>query len=219
MQKKIAFLLLWVAFVIYAFLFAPPDKPDTLQLIINLSTGNWVGINPIIISLFNIMGIWPIIYACVLLIDGRGQKILAWPFVVASFGVGAFAILPYLALRPPNPSFSGEKNLALKVLDSRITGIVLTIGVVILVAFGVLNGDWSDFVRQWQTSRFIHVMSLDFCLLCVLFPALLGDDLARRGVNNPGVFWAIALLPLFGPLIYLCWRPNLPENKLSDQPS
>lgn len=54
-------------------------------------------------------------------------------------------------------------------------------------------------------------MSLDFCLLSVLFPALLGDDMARRGWKNPQIFWLIALIPLFGPLIYLCVRPPLPE--------
>ena len=39
------------------------------------------------------MGIWPMVYACVALIDGQGQRVLAWPFAVASFAVGAFALL------------------------------------------------------------------------------------------------------------------------------
>ena len=54
-------------------------------------------------------------------------------------------------------------------------------------------------------------MSLDFCLLCVLFSALLGDDMARRGMKNPAIFWLTALIPLFGPLAYLCLRSPLPE--------
>jgi hypothetical protein len=44
-----------------------------------------------------------------------------------------------------------------------------------------------------------------------LFPLLLGDDMARRGWNNPQIFWLISLVPLFGPLIYLCVRPALLE--------
>ncbi|MCM0591832.1 MAG: hypothetical protein HEQ35_23100 [Gloeotrichia echinulata IR180] len=36
------------------------------------------------------------------------------------------------------------------------------------------------------------------------------DDLARRGWQNYRVFWFIALIPLFGPLIYLSVRPPLP---------
>lgn len=223
MVRKIGFGLLWVGFVTYAFLLAPPDQPDTLYLIKNLSTGQWEGINPLVVSLFNIMGVWPMIYSCLLFIDGRAQKIPVWPFASVSFGVGAFALLPYLALREPSTEFPGKKNAFLLLLDSRLTGVVLTIGAVILVAYGLGNGDWGNFVQQLQTSRFIHVMSLDFCLLCLLFPALLGDDMGRRGLKNPQLFWLTALIPLFGPLIYLCVRPPLPavgtETPQQQQPA
>ncbi|MBD2354164.1 DUF2834 domain-containing protein [Tolypothrix sp. FACHB-123] len=219
MVNKIGFGLLWLGVIAYAFLLAPPDAPNTFELIKNLSTGQWQGINPFIIALFNVMGIWPVIYSAILFIDGRGQKIPAWPFASASFAVGAFALLPYLALRNSNPQFTGKKNALIKALDSRITGIVLTIAAAILVGYGLLAGDWVDFVQQWQTSRFIHVMSLDFCLLSLLFPALLGDDMARRAWKNSSI-WLISFIPLFGPLFYLCVRPPLPEvgvDKISPQ--
>lgn len=218
MSRKIGFIVLWLGFVTYAFFLAPPEQPNTFELIKNLSTGKWDGINPLIISLFNIMGVFPIIYSCLLFIDGRAQKISAAPFAVASFGVGAFALLPYLFLREPNTEFPGDKNWLIKILDSRITGVLLFISALILVSYGLVNGDWGDFIGQWQTSRFIHVMSLDFCLLCLLFPALLGDDMARRGMNNPTLFWIAALIPLFGALGYLCVRSPLPDNaQLSNQ--
>ncbi len=211
MVRKIGFWLLWIGLATYAFLLAPPDQPNTFELIKNLSTGQWEGINPLIVSLFNIMGVWPMIYSCLLFIDGRSQKIPAWPFATFSFGVGAFALLPYLALREANTEFPGRKNVFLNLLDSRVTGVALTIGATILAIYGLKNGDWGDFVQQWQTSRFIHVMSLDFCLLCLLFPALLGDDMGRRGLKNP-LIWLLTLLPLFGPLVYLCLRPPLPPS-------
>jgi len=218
MSRKIGFIVLWLGFVTYAFFLAPPEQPNTFELIKNLSTGRWDGINPLIISLFNIMGVFPMIYSCLLFIDGRAQKISVAPFAAASFGVGAFAILPYLFLREPNAQFTGDKNWLIKILDSRITGILLFISALILVSYGLVNGDWKDFIGQWQTNRFIHVMSLDFCLLCLLFPALLGDDMARRGINNTALFWITALIPLFGPLLYLCVRSPLPDNaQLSNQ--
>lgn len=212
MVRKIGFIALWLGFATYAFLLAPPDQPDTFELIKNLSTGKWEGINPLVISLFNIMGVWPMIYSCLMFIDGRGQKLPAWPFATFSFGVGAFALLPYLALREPNSKFTGTKNIFLKLLDSRLTGVLLTVGTIILVAYGLINGDWGNFVHQWQTSRFVNVMSLDFCVLCLSFPALLGDDMARRNLQNSQLFWITALIPLFGPLIYLCVRPPLTAN-------
>ncbi|HIK27492.1 MAG: DUF2834 domain-containing protein [Oscillatoriaceae bacterium SKW80] len=212
MLRKIGFGLLWLGFLAYAFLLAPPVQPETWTLIKNLSIGNWQGINPALAALFSIMGIWPMIYSCLLYIDGRGQKIPAWPFAVASFAVGAFALLPYLALREPNPKFSGTKNIFLKQLDSRFTGIILTLITAALVAYGLVFGDWNDFIQQWLSNRFIHVMSLDFCMLSVIFPALLGDDMARRGIKNAAVFWIVTLIPLFGPLAYLCTRQPLPET-------
>lgn len=209
MTRKLIFGLLWLGFVSYAFFLAPPDNfPESLELIKNLSTGNWQGINPLIISLFNIMGIWPFVYSAVVFFDGRNQKIPAWPFASAAFGLGAFALLPYLALREPNQTFIGEKNSFLKILDSRILGILLTIGTGVLFIYS-LQGDWADFVQQWQTSRFIHVMSLDFVMLSLLFPTLLGDDMTRRGWQNYQLFWLFAIIPLFGPLIYLSIRPSV----------
>jgi hypothetical protein len=217
MLRKVALALLWVGFVSYAFLLAPPDRPDeTFELIKNLSTGQIQGINPLIVALFNIMGVFPLIYSCVMFMDGKGQKIPAWLFATASFGVGAFSILPYLIFRQPNPTFPGQKNWFLKVLDSRWTGGLIGLGAIALLTYGVTQGNWNEFVQQWQTSRFIHVMSLDFCLLCALFPTLLGDDMARRGLQDSRIFWAVSLVPLLGAIAYLALRPPVIEQSKID---
>lgn len=209
---RVGFWLVWIAFVTYAFLLAPPDRPDTFELIKHLSTGQIAGINPLIVALFNIMGVIPVIYSCLLFMDGRMQKIPAWLFATASFAVGAFAIVPYLALREPNGSFVGKKTWLLKVLDSRWLGLALASAALGLLFYGISQGDWRDFVQQWRSSRFIHVMSLDFCLLSILFPALLRDDMARRGLTDDRLFWGVALLPLLGAIGYLVVRPPLQEQ-------
>ncbi|MEM9275806.1 MAG: DUF2834 domain-containing protein [Cyanobacteria bacterium P01_F01_bin.143] len=217
MPRKIFFSLIWVGFLGYAFLIAPAATPDTLDLIIDLSAGNWSEINPLVVSLFNLMGILPATYACLLLFDGRRQKIPAWIFVIGSFGLGAFALLPYLTLREPNTVWDGEKNRLLKILESPIIGIALMLGAISLIGSGIIYGDWGDFVLQWQNSQFIHVMSLDFCLLSLLFPTLVKDDSIRRGIKNPEMFWLISFIPLFGALLYLCLRsPLSKENQLAN---
>jgi hypothetical protein len=214
MIKTIGFLSLWISFILYAIFFAPPDKPETLDLIINLSSGKWEGINPIIICLFNIMGILPFIYASLLIIDGRNQqKIKAFPFVIGSFFLGAFALLPYIAFRQSNSQFTGEKNLLIKILDSRIFSIIFTLSCLSLIFIAITQGNWQDFILQWKTSKFIHIMSLDFCFLCLLFPAIIRDDLIKRGIDNKNIFWLITFTPLIGTLLYLCFRPSLPNNQ------
>jgi len=216
MPKNLVIWLLWLGFTGYAFLLAPPDQPDTFDLIKNLSTGQVAGINPLIVALFNIMGVIPLIYSAVLYADGRGQKVRAFPFAFLSFFVGAFGLMPYLALRQPNPTFTGKKNWVIKVFDSRIYGIGVFVAAAGLLTFGLTQGNWSDFVQQWQTSRFIHVMSLDFCALCALFPVLLGDDMARRGLNNRQIFWLVALVPLLGAAAYIALRPSIQEQAATE---
>lgn len=214
MIRSLFFWSLWLGFILYAFLLAPPDDPQTLPLIQDLATGNWDGINPLVVALFNVLGLLPVAYASFLLPDGHGQRIRAFPFALAAFAVGAFALLPYLALRQPNPTAPNPKSTLLKLLDTRWTGALVSLGIVTLLLYGTTQGNWSDFWQQWQTSRFVHVMSLDFVLTCLLVPALLGDDLVRRGIQNRRLFWAIALLPLLGLLVYLPLRPPSPGAAL-----
>ena len=103
-------------------------------------------------------------------------------------------------------------------MESPITGIFITIGAILLLFWGITNGDWSDFIQQWHTSKFIHVMSLDFCVLCLLLPVIIKDDLARRNIDNPLIFWIITLIPLFGTLAYLCFRSILETDITNKNP-
>jgi hypothetical protein len=214
MGRKITLWLIWAGFIAYILLLAPPiHLPETLTLLKKILTVQWANVNPIILSLFSLIGVWILIYSCLLFIDGRMQKIPFWPFALASVGTGVIGLTPYLALREANQEFTGKKDAFLKLLDSRLTGIILALFTLGLLAYGLLAGDWGDFIQQFQGDRFINGMSLAFCLFCLLFPTVLGDDMARRGfLSNSQLFWVIALVPLLGPLAYLCWRPPLQDT-------
>ena len=212
MNSRSIFIFIWLSFIVYAFVFAPPSQPETWELIVNMSTGNIKNINPLIVALFNLMGILPAIYACFLLVDGKKQKIPASVFVLGSFGLGAFSLLPYFALRTSSTQWNSKKTLLINILEAQLTGILLTIATLGLIFFGLNNGDWADFSQQWHNSKFIHVMSLDFCLLCLLFPAVVKDDLLRRNIHNSTILATISFVPLLGTLTYLCLRPTLPNK-------
>ena len=212
-MKRIGLGTIWLTLVVYAIASSQfKTQQGDFKLIIALSTGDWSGVNPIIIGIFMLMGILPVVYGAFILFDSE-QKISPYPFFLVSFGVGAFALLPYLALRSPDTVWNGEKNWLLKILDSRFTAIVSTVAIAVLLVVSLILGNWSDYVTQWQTSQFIHIMSIDFCLLCLLFPSILQDDMQRRGVNLKW-FLPVAFVPLFGSLIYWCVRPQLPETAI-----
>jgi hypothetical protein len=75
------------------FLFAPPIQPDTFQPIQTLLAGEIPKINPVLISLFSAIGIWLLIYSCLVFPDGRMQKIPAWIFILVSVGTGVIGLI------------------------------------------------------------------------------------------------------------------------------
>ena len=207
MYQKLLWLL-WASFIVYILLLAPPLNWElTKSLIVKLVTLQWNAINPVILSLFSLIGVWILIYSSLLFFDGRMQSIPFYPFAILSLGTGVVGLIPYLALREPNTEFSGVKDRWLQTLDSHSTGVVLMLFTLGLFAYALLAGDWSEFWQLFTGDRFINGMSLAFCLFCLLFPTVLGDDMARRGyLRDSQLFWLVALIPLFGPLAYLCWR-------------
>ncbi|HEY9695672.1 MAG TPA: hypothetical protein V6D10_00135 [Trichocoleus sp.] len=215
MLRKITLWLLWISFIIYVFWFAPPVQADTFQPLQTLLAGKIPYVNPVILSLFSMIGIWLLIYSCLIFADGRMQQVRAWIFMLASVGTGVVGLIPYLALRDSNQSFTGRKDAWIKLMDARSTGIILTVSTIVLFGFALLFGDWSAYFHEFQTNKFIHAMSLAFCLFAVLFPTLLGDDMARRGMQDSRLFWTVALLPLVGSLAYLCFRQPLPDRQMA----
>lgn len=206
--QSFALWALWLGFVTYAVMLSPSSTPDTFDTIWQLSTGQWAELNPVIVVLFNLMGLWPMVYASLALPDGREQRFPAWPFVVGSFGLGAFALMPYLALRKPTKDIPNHSNDT--IATHRLVGAGVTITTLALLVYGLSRGSWYEnwqiFISEFSTSQFIHVMSLDFCMLTLLTPSLLWDDVARRHLA-PG--WRlVSLVPLLGPALYLLLRPT-----------
>lgn len=218
MTRQLGLWIIWVGFIVYVLFWAPPVQPDTFRPLQTLLSGRIPLINPVIVSLFSMVGIWILMYSCLLFADGRMQRLPVWAFILASLGTGVLALIPYLALRTPNQQFTGQKDPWLAVLDSRSTGVILAVSTFVLLGFALLFGDWAGYWHEFSTNRFVHGMSLAFCLFAVLFPypTLLQDDMARRGlISDSQLFGITAWVPLLGPLLYLCVRPPLLTERMA----
>lgn len=215
MIRRIALFSIWLGFVAYTLWLAPLDQPDTWPLVKKLLMLQWGEVNAILIAIFSMMGVWPMIYACLMFADGRMQNFRAWPYFLGSNFTGVICLMPYLILRQRNQQFYGQKDKWLRILDRRSTGISLLLGTIGLLAYAILAGDWENYIQQFQSRHFVHLISLDFCCMCLIFPltSLFDDDMARRGLEDSRIFWAVVLVPLFGPLVYLCLRPPLSESR------
>lgn len=210
--------LIWIGFTAYILWLAPLDQPETLPIVRNLLMLRFSEVNAYLMAIFWMMGVWSLIYGCLMFADGRMQRLPAFLYFLVSNGLGIVGLAPYLALRRRSQTFYGQKDEWLQIMDSHWTGVGLSGLSIVLLGYALRCGDWQAFVHQWQTLPFVHLIALDFCLMAVLFPLspLLDDDMARRGLGHSPYFWAffwtIALLPLVGSLLYLCLRPPLPER-------
>ncbi|NJL23108.1 MAG: hypothetical protein HC895_23450, partial [Leptolyngbyaceae cyanobacterium SM1_3_5] len=154
---------LWLilgGFLIYVFFFAPPIQPDTFAPIFTLLSGKIPLINSIHISIFSMVGIFLLIYACVMLPDGRMQRLPAWPFLIAGIATGIVGLIPYLALREPNQAFRGQKDNLLRFFDSKATGLILSFSTFIFLSFAFIWGDRNNFIEEFLTNKFIHAMTI-----------------------------------------------------------
>jgi hypothetical protein len=60
-----------------------------LEKLVGLGANDGVPINSIVQHLFLVMGVWPLIYNALLIPSAKsGNNVPAWPFIVASYGVG-----------------------------------------------------------------------------------------------------------------------------------
>ncbi|NEX23569.1 hypothetical protein G3480_25375 [Thiorhodococcus mannitoliphagus] len=204
--------VLWILFPLYGFfasqVLLPPEDGYSLHVVMASVTGNLAAVEPLVFMVFNLLGVIPMTYALLVLFDGKEQPLPAWPFVILSFFAGAFGILFYVALRRWGQDAEGAKSRLQQRLDTRTGPAILLIVSILLVIVGA-GGSLQAYLDLWQTKPLVHIMTLDLVLLLLVLPFLAMDDMRRRKVH--GRLWKVlvAVLPLFGVLIYLLARPPL----------
>ncbi|KAF9590500.1 hypothetical protein IFM89_035607 [Coptis chinensis] len=90
---------LWTGLMYYVFVLTPNQTPSRdmyfLEKLLNLKGDDGFEMNKVLVSLWYIMGLWPISYSMLLLPSGRSSKdgVRVWPFLVLSCfgGLGVFA--------------------------------------------------------------------------------------------------------------------------------
>jgi len=206
--RRLALTVLLLADVLYTACLAPKGNPLG-NLFAELALGRGPARNPAIWGVFQLLGIVPLLYWALLFPDGRGQRVWAWPFALGMMAFGAFSLLPYLILRRDYPrAVPGRTNLAVRWFGSRAFAVFAAAALSVLLLTIMVWGNLADYVFWFRRSNFVNVMTVDLLVLTLLFPTLLRDDMARRGVPDDSTLGRIALgVPLLGPAWYLVRRP------------
>ncbi|KAK1439753.1 hypothetical protein QVD17_05573 [Tagetes erecta] len=221
--RTISFLifLLYGGLMYYVFNLSPNQTPSTdmylLKKLCYLIGDDGFQPNRVIVSLWNIMGLWPIVYSMLLIPSGRSSKgnVPVFPFAVLSFFLGAYALIPYFVLWRPPPPVTEESELKkwpLNFLESKLTaGVIFAVGLGLIVNAGLATGDnWKEYFQYFGGSRLIHVTSIDFTLLSTFAPFWVYNDMTVRKWTDKG-FWLLPLsvVPFLGPALYVLLRPSL----------
>jgi hypothetical protein len=180
---------------------------------------------PLFTVLFNFMGIWPAIYAALLLPGAAQQKpVPAAPFLAGSVALGMFSLSPYLALREfrgadASPAATQKSlNGLSRWFEGKLNGALLLAGAVGLSGYGLTahGGDIglsvSEFRTLFATQLFPHVTTLDFLALWVFSFGVLAEDMDRRGMDSSTAPLYCAV-PLLGHCAYLLTREPLPSSE------
>ncbi|KQJ96301.1 uncharacterized protein LOC100834119 isoform X1 [Brachypodium distachyon] len=160
----------WAGIIYYVFQLAPNQTPyrDTyfLQKLLSLKGDDGFRMNGVLVSLWYIMGLWPLVYSMLLLPTGRRHnihrptqacwahgsqfslsvnriqynysqsKIPVWPFLVLSCFGGAYALIPYFVLWKPPPPAIDEDEIGQWPL--KFLESKLTAGVMFAVGLGLI---------------------------------------------------------------------------------
>jgi hypothetical protein len=204
----------WLGFVGYALWLAPGERGGSDPIFIDLIQMR--NQEPSLMVMFSLLGIFPMAYACLLLRSDR-LRVPAWPFVLGSFGLGAFALLPYFIWSAfSTKHYSGAidrpvrtSSRILRLLSNRLLLGALLCGTVALMGYGLLAGDRSIYVESFQQSQFVHVMTIDFVVLTALSIYAISLDASKRAVSRS---WRwVGLLPIIGIFTYL-WLTRTTEQ-------
>lgn len=214
LNPTLLFLLVWIGSLLYMFIWAPPNDESNLGFgDIDIAYGRT---NPLEWSIFMLVGVWALLYAVLLLMENRERFIPSWPFVLASFGLGMYVMMPYFALRKvKKKKTKSKKTLFIKIIDSRILGIILSelgraIALYGIIAASIL-GKWGVFADSFLNVRLIQLSTVDFALLTLFYPIAIWSDMKRRNWKNLMLF-ILFCIPLFGSFLYLTIKPTLPEE-------
>ncbi|KAG5076789.1 hypothetical protein JHK82_055484 [Glycine max] len=227
---SILLFLLWAALMYYVFFLTPNQTPsrDTyfLKKLLNLKGDDGFRMNEVLVSLWYLMGLWPLVYSMLLLPTGRSSKniIPVWPFLILSCFGGAYALFPYFVLwKPPAPPVEETqlKTWPLNFLESKVTATIsLAAGVAIITYAGLAGQDvWKEFYQYFRESKFIHIMSIDFIILSTFAPFWVYNDMTARKRSDKGSWLLpLSLIPFLGPGLYLLLRPSLSTVAISQTP-
>ena len=180
----------WLGLVLFA-MFGPPMRADWWPWVVDLMMGRFQGTNPIIVGHFYSMGVWPILLLFQLRPYWFSKPVPALPFALGAFGLGAFAVLPWMALRAdPRTTPNTARFNRIEFICAPIMGLLGAA----FIAIGFAFGDVSDWLNTLNADNFVWTMSADFLVLWGISIAIAREQGSHDDQNR----WVRTIIPFIG---------------------
>ena len=195
-----------VALNAHSLLTMPSWQPDTWERIVAMALRDFDAVEPAEFVVFVWFGMWSLLLAALILLDGEVRKLPAWPFAFSSMVLGPSMVLLYQAFRGDAQRPRASRTRLAALAGSPWVGVVIA-----AISLGALwDGRGADLGQLWlrfQTDYFTHAMIVDEALFAVLVPVFVADDLRRTGRTSAWI-WASGLIPILGACGYLATRKS-----------
>ncbi len=200
-QKLLVLFLLLASIVLIILTFQLPSEEE-ITVLNNLIFFQYSNLEPLLIIVFYLMGIWPTVQASLLYGDGREKRIPVWPFILASFFIGAYALSVYILVRE-NKKAKKQQDRLQQLFDSNLWGIILVIFTVGLFILGLLLGNPQRYIEALQKYLFVRVMTLDFLLFTLITPITIYIHSLNNSIFLPRYIFFLGVIPILGALYYI----------------
>ncbi|WP_059350986.1 hypothetical protein [Bacillus coahuilensis] len=153
---------IWLLFVFYSIFLAPGASGSDDQIFINLISGQFEPVPSLVVVVFSLLGLYPLLFAKLLLENDNG-KVPAWPFIIASFGLGAFSLLLYYQLHQFFPSHKQIERTPKKLkrfLNTRLFFVILFVLTIICFIPITTNPSLTDYYEAFNQSHLVSVMTI-----------------------------------------------------------
>jgi hypothetical protein len=198
-MHRIGLLLCWLGFIAYTWFIAPGSRGEADPVFLELMKMR--SEEPSVLVMFSLLGLYPMAFAT-LLLRGDHTRVPAWPFSLGAFVLGAFALLPYYFL---NTSYDAVRQVRtprsiVHLISHPLFLLLLLLGTLSLIGYGVLRGDLTLFVETFMASQFVHVMTIDFVVLTLLSDYAIFVETKR--LRMEAAYAWLGMLPIVGLLVY-----------------
>ena len=197
-------LVAWGLFIAYTATLAPKDDPVmTRALVKGAFTGDFGRVDPAISAVFCALGVVPVLASSFVLRDAAARRLAGWPFALGMFVVGAFALLPWLALRGAfgqRPA-AREPGTVRRLLARRAVGASAFVGLTALAGWALARGHADAYASAFGSASIVHVMTIDL-VVCAGLLMFLVEEARRTVVHEPPAAAGARLVPLLGSALW-----------------